>query len=358
MARFISRFKRISRRRRYKRVNLKRRKMIKSLSRAARLVKRYSLPTTQKLIGMSEKKHLILRTILDSKNAMKGSSDKDTNQYDFQILLDPMQSPDISKVFRTTSIIALDKDNKQQSVTFNLFKYDYMRIKNVLIVIRPITSTPNMTNALEYGNKNSINAYVTTPIYGYYTLKFPKCLSLSNEDEIKSSYSIYPPSKFINQEGCDKTLFTIPANKPITLVLNSLKMRSSSVGPIILGKKLIDLQNITSTNHSTDQNYNPYNLSYAWENITYTNNLNKNLKENLNDNLNEKEINNEIEEYEKEDYNCNSDEINNFGVNAGDVDFAATDETESILNLGRVVLRAQFPYQFTVEILYDCDFYR
>lgn len=337
MARFY-RKRRLSRRVLRRSKYSRRRKGIKSLIRASKIIKKYSLPTSKKLIGMSEKKHLLLRVNYDFQKASFSASAEEST---FQIILDPTLSRDMAKVFELRPITYKEKNKNPTTNDMRFFKYDYMKVKNIIVVIRPVVATPNTSINSEatsiFSPTDKLRAYPATPIYGYYTLKNPVCVGQEEDEAASAQYSVNPAVDRINIEGNCKTLFSFPSNKPITLVLNSLKFRTNALGPIVSANKLIDIQNLSATSNTGNKMYVPFKYDYTY----YTN---------------PRFCDEENEENICEFNNSNDEEF--VGASANGVSIPSVNEQEFTLFFGRIVLRAQNNYQFSIEVIYDCDFYR
>ena len=278
---------------------------------------------------MSERKHLILRTVQTFSNSMHGS-DAGNGYFTYQILLDPMNSPDIAKVFQSYNL---------GGKAISYFKYDYVRIKNVVIVIRPILGIP--TDNIVSATSPVAQQQPSTPIYGYYTLKLPICLNADEKNKVSEAYGITPDGTRIKIEGKHKSTFSFPSGKSISLVLNSLKSRTNAAPCVILNRKLYDMQNLATNLSYGNQIYNPFDLDHIGYQLE---------QESLEDSKSEEMLKNK---------NDNSEDFNQFNAEAQTgVTVDAVDEKSYNYFFGRVVLVAQKPYQFTVEVLYDCDFYR
>lgn len=327
MARYFKK-RRIFRSRRL--INRRRRKAIKSLLRSKKLIKKYSLPTRVKLVGMSEKKHLIIRSVQKYSVGMAG----DNGKYLYQILLDPLSSPDITKVF-DQSVLGLSN--------FQYFNYDYMRVKNIVVVLRPAMGLPssNITVINPLGD-NDMQQEPSTPIYGYYTLKMPMLLRNDAGVNVDTMFSIKPDEQRINLEGKYKSTFSFPSTQSVTLVLNSIKTRVSQNDSFIFSNKLINLQNIGRSNRTPENFFNPFSRPVRQAQYSEE-------SDNSDDNINETKFKDgETEE-----------NLNDFSVQNGDlINVTAVNEKSSLLNFGRIILVSEKNYKFTAEIIYDCDFYR
>ena len=311
-------------------INRRRRKAIKSLLRSKKLIKKYSLPTRVKLVGMSEKKHLIIRSVQKYSVGMAGNNGK----FLYQILLDPLSSPDITKVF-------------EQSATngrnFQYFNYDYMRVKNIVIVLRPAMGLPSSNiTTIQNPAAQDMQQEPSTPIYGYYTLKMPMLTNNDLPANVDQMFSIQPIEARINLEGQFKSTFSFPSTQSVTLVLNSIKTRISETDSFIFSNKLIDLQNIGRSNPNVGNFFNPF--SRQTRNAEYSEE-----SDNSEDNNNETKFKDIETEENVNDFSAQ----NNDGIN-----ITAVNEKSSLLNFGRVILVSEKNYKFTAEIIYDCDFYR
>ena len=315
-------------------INRRRRKAIKSLLKSKKLIKKYSLPTKVKLIGMSEKKHLIIRTV--QKYSVGMSPDANNEKFVYQILLDPLSSPDITKVTEDLNIGGV-------GVTY--FSYDYMRVRSIVIVIRPVMGLPS-TNITTIANPGAqdMQQEPSTPIYGYYTLKLPLLLNNDNGAAVDRAFSIQPEYNRLKLEGSNKSTFSFPSTQSVSLVLNSLKTRITENDAFVFSNKLIALQYISRSNTSANNFFNPFERAYR---RCKTNELNS--EDSDDGNINETRFK---DSEEREDNN------NFYATNTGNIDVPSIDVQSSLLNFGRIVLVSEKNYKFTAEIIYDCDFYR
>ena len=309
------------------------RKKIKNL---AKLVKQYSLPTKLKIIGMKESKSLVLRVV--EKYESPSSKSDSTNYY--QILLDPTRSPDLDKVKKICTY---------KGTNYKRFIYDYMKISQIVIVIRPIYTSGPSAPYSDKITEGTHNIPISTPIYGYYTVKNPPCFT-TDDTITKDSWSSNPNVTLINQEGRHKTLFSFPYNTPITLGLKANYFRTNSNPFIVVPNPYIDLQNAITL--GVPQIYKPF----TYEDVDPKANLHEN-DESIEEGNEENNIYNEEKEEKENDF----DSINEYGMIYDKdikVDIDALDESSYYGNYGRVVLVSQLDYKFTVEILYKAKFYR
>lgn len=315
----------------------------KSILYAKRLIRKYSLPTTIKNIGMSEKKTYVLRVIQPYSNEMGRG---DANHYVYQIILDPTLSPDFEKLYRKESYTiraTVDKEVQNKDINFNLFKYDYLRINKILVVLRPIMSTPNANiESVPVGADDlKTQQYPASPIFGYYTLKNPLVFDDEIAANISTTYGINPQYDKICLEGKNKQVFSFPSNKSLTLNLNTIKFRCNNLSPCVLGNKLWDTQNIGPCQY-TENNY----YSIFGQSLVRQSNRNGYDEESTQDQT--QENNSEMSDDEQ---------MRGAAISNG-IDVDAVDQKSYSLNAGRIVLVSKNPYKFTYEIYYHVSCYR
>lgn len=334
-SRRIRRYSRISK----KPLRIRRRKLKsrRSLLYAKRLIRKYSLPTAIKNIGMSEKKSYVFRVIQPYTNNMAASTQG--GHYVYQLVLDPSLSPDFSKLYDNQNITYKDGSNKDHAEDVKIFKYDYLKINKILIVIRPVQGMPTSNiNTNPDGINTILQQQPSSLVYGYYTLKNPFIMDGQANNAILAAFSNNPSYDSIKYEGKNKQVFSFPSNKSLTLNLNSVKWRCNSLSPCVLGNKLWDTQNIAPCQYTQNNYFSIFN-----EPIVRTN---------LNDDTNDSENSENIEYKNSEDYEMRGDaEPNGITVDA-------LNQKAYNINAGRVVLISQIPYKFTYEIYYHVSCYR
>ena len=330
-------FKRVYRRPR--RLSYKSKRLLlqkKKLRNIVRLIKSYSLPTKIKLLGMKEKKNLVLRCV-QTFTPEKGKND--TNYY-YQILLDPTLSSDINKVKTQATLL---------NTNYKKFIYDYMKISNIVIVIRPFYTQGPTAPYPDAPATNSTNVPISSPIYGYYTLKMPPALSGDADGTKKAnaqSFSIRPNPDYIKSEGMEKSLFSFPYNTPVTLALRSIYYRSNSNPFFVIPNPYVDLQ-CAYTFTNGNELYEPFRS------------IHKKVDKNIEEKSEEK-----IEKYESDSESKEDDDKsqceNTFGANVDGttIEVDGLNETNYFGNYGRVVLVSKVPYSFTAEIIYKATFLR
>ena len=334
MARMFRRRRSYGIRRRYKgrRARSIRRRMLLR-KRIKKFVNKMGYPSYVKMIGMTESKRLLLRKTLMLSAPVSTTGDNPKTNV-FQVVLNPLECPNIERAYDKITLMA----NNGTSSGFRRFKYDYIRIKNIFISIKPaqtVSETNGDSNNL-YGENGE------TPIsnvYAYFTYKFPMLSSNDNGELgqgqsytnaaiVEDMYGTNPDANRIMMEGKMKNTYTWPCNKAMTISLNKLYYRVSTEPYKICANTPLDLQ-FLSTLADTSKNgiYNPFQFK--------------------GDLLEESTPNNR--EFEMED------EMRG----ASNVDKSVTDIPDmntSYYNLffGRLVIVAPKRVRFTTEICYDC----
>ena len=310
--------------------------------RIKRFVNKMGYPTYVKMVGMTESKKLLLRKTLtlDAPYSTHGNTNI------FQIILDPLECPNISKAFATIKTIQHKKnetDDKTEDVKVNrYFKYDYMRIKNIFISIRP-AQTVSTTNGKDDNLENLYGGNGDTPIsnvYAYFTYKFPEVLTTDPTSWIETMYGTNPFYYRIDSEGKTKNTYSWPSNKPITISLNKLMYRVNTVPHKIFSNSPLDLQYLKRVSkEGNDKVFNPFGYS---------------IKEGNGFDSTQKSYKDEsIEEYDDDDdrqYQASytPDEEEN-AMDIPDLQNALQD-----IFFGRLVIVSPKKVRFTVEICYDC----
>lgn len=354
MARMFRRRRSYGIRRRYKgrRARSIRRRMLLR-KRIKKFVNKMGYPSYVKMIGMTESKRLLLRKTLMLSAPVSTTKDNPTTNV-FQVVLNPLECPNIERAYDRIEVVSntvdadktTDKDNPVYLTSiFRRFKYDYIRIKNIFISIKPAQTVSN-TNGSATDNMSNLYAdNGETPIsnvYAYFTYKFPM---LSNQDNqangtygnsaiVEDMYGTNPDANRIMMEGKMKNTYTWPCNKAMTISLNKLYYRVSTEPYKICANTPLDLQ-FLSTLADTSKNgiYNPFQFR-------------GDLLE-----QNKPNPQNQMEYFDEED----EEEMR--GASNADGSVAdIPDMNTSFYNLffGRLVIVAPKRVRFTTEICYDC----
>lgn len=319
--------------RRYRRSTSKRARLVRKRMMIRRKIKKFvnkmGYPSYVKMIGMTESKRLLLRKTL-MLNSTYGSNDSNVNA--FQILLNPLECPNINKVFTQMQFNGVNDVVKG----FNrVFKYDYVRIKNIFISIKPAQSisTTNGTNNDLYGQDGDSPI---SNVYAYFTYKNPALSPDDNEAIIKEMYGTNPRIDRIKLEGKLKNTYCWPSNKAMTISVNKLMYRVNTEPFKICPNRPFDLQYLDSLMKNTQGVYDPFGFD------TDTNKQNELEEEN-------KEESTEEEMFGAEYHENPSDPTNSKVVELPDLQ-------SNIYNLffGRLVIISPKKVRFTAEICYDC----
>lgn len=335
MARFFRKRRGFGRRlRRSSRKSLLLRKKMMLRRRIKRFVNRMGYPSYVKLIGMTESKKLLLRRTL-TLNAPVGTSGEDDNVGDkpastvFQVVLNPLECPNITKVFTNVSFLGPEESEENYN---RVFKYDYLRIKSVFISIKP---AQNMS--ANSGAANGAGLYTSTGdspisnVYAYFTYRYPMLGVNDGNDQIKQMYGTNPIFDRIVAEGRMKNTYTWPSNKAMTISLNKLMYRVNTDPYRLFPNAPFDIQYLTTLNLEKDGIYDPFQF------------YNTNIFHNA----------------ERDDTDDNDDEMKSTQHEVkigddGDVMIPDLKSAQTNLFFGRLVIVAPKHVRFTVEICYDC----
>lgn len=353
MARMFRRRRSYGIRRRYKgrRARSIRRRMLLR-KRIKKFVNKMGYPSYVKMIGMTESKRLLLRkTLMLSAPVSTAGDNPKTNV--FQVVLNPLECPNIERAYDRINVVSNLPTG--ETTIFRRFKYDYIRIKNIFISIKPAQTVSETNGSV---TDNSSNLYADngdTPIsnvYAYFTYKFPM---LSNKDNtpltkeeidagkvytnphiVEDMYGTNPDANRIMMEGKMKNTYTWPSNKAMTISLNKLYYRVSTEPYKICANTPLDLQ-FLSTLADTSKNgiYNPFQFQGDLLKTVQTN------------------PQNQMEYFDEEE----DDDIGMRGTSNADSSVAdIPDMGTSYFNLffGRLVIVAPKRVRFTTEICYDC----
>ena len=238
-------------RRRYssKRARLIRKRMM-IRRKIKKFVSRMGYPSYVKMIGMTESKKLLLRkTLMLNSEYSVDSNDSKVNA--FQIVLNPLECPNVNKVFTSMSFKGVEvqtESGKTDEKTFNrVFRYDYIRIKNIFISIKPAQNVS--TSSGNQGGTDLYSNYGDSPIsnvYAYFSYKNPLLSPDDNEEIIRDMYGTNPNIDRIKLEGKLKNLYSWPSNKPMTISVNKLMYRVNTEPYKICTNTPFDLQFLDS----------------------------------------------------------------------------------------------------------------
>lgn len=310
--------------------------------RIKRFVNKMGYPTYVKMIGMTESKRLLLRKTLtlNADYSTDGTHAEDkANTNIFQIVLNPLECPNISKVFSTITINVPNSSGGNAESTYdNLFRYDYLKIRNIFISIKPTQSVSTVnTNAYSDGAEDS----GISNVYAYFTYRYPMLSPNDIEGTIESMYGTAPLPDRIVQEGRLKNVYTWPSNKAMTISLNTLKYRVVSEPYKICANSPLDIQYLSTLSPTTSNSgtiYDPFKFMTM---------------------KNTRTAEHELEE-EKDD-NIDSLDESEYGVkpNENSTVFIPDLKTKDFnLFFGRLVIVSPKKVRFTTEICYDCVLYR
>ena len=287
-------------------------------------------PSYVKMIGMTESKKLLLRKTLMLDCPYSGEKTKNV----FQIVLNPLECPNIEKAFTVLSIA----DTKDQTPV-NAFKYDYMRVKNIFISIKPAQSI-SASNGTEGSLYTTDGDTPLSNVYAYFTYKFPM---LSPKDEwkddkdaiIRKMYGTDPDPDRITMEGKMKNTYSWPCNKPMTISINRLLYRVSNEPYRICPNSPLDLQYLSTLSITQTGVYNPFD---------YVNPMT--VDPSGNDPSNDDEPENKQSTYENSERGVKGED----GIKIPDMQMY----DDYNLFFGRLVIVAPKKVRFTAEICYDC----
>ena len=225
-----------------------------------KFVNKMGYPSYVKMIGMTESKKLLLRKtlLLDTPSSSNNSK---TNA--FQILLNPLECPNISKIFKTLSFKVKDNEGKDKDQTFGrIFKYDYIRIKSIFISIKPAQNV-----SINSGNQTGTDLYTgygdspISNVYAYFTYKYPMLSPNDITATIENMYGTNPNIDRIVQEGKLKNTYSWPSNKSMTISINKLMYRVNSEPFKLCTNGPFDLQYLNKLCTSTEGIYDPFEYS-------------------------------------------------------------------------------------------------
>lgn len=308
------------------------RRMMMVRRRIKRFVNKMGYPTYVKMIGMTESKRLLLRKTLTldasyTSDSTAGQTTASTNI--FQIMLNPLECPNVSKVFSMITI-NVTKDEKPTPASYgHFFRYDYLKVRNIFISIKPSQSVSTL-NTSAYGDAADESGI--SNVYAYFTYRYPMISPNDAEGVVQQMYGTAPIADRIVQEGRLKNVYTWPSNKPMTISLSNLRYRVINEPHKICANSPIDIQYLSSLASADGHNdvYDPFKFS-GMQDIRQAQQL---------------EEENNLEE-----------EAAEYGAQQGGLEIP---DLNTRLNLffGRLVIVSPKKVRFTTEICYDCVMYR
>ena len=332
-------FRRIYPTRRYRRFRLTRRsrllrRRLLIRKKIKKFVNKMGYPSYVKMIGMTESKRLLLRrTLLLTASSSTNNKNPATNT--FQIVLNPLECPNINRVFGTTEFEGKYDENTESKMKYfgRVFKYDYLRIKNIFISIKPAQNvSTNSGNAQGTDLYNGIDDSPISNVYAYFTYRYPMLSPDDTDDIIKKMYGTNPNVDRIIQEGKLKNTYTWPSNKSMTISINKLMYRVNSEPFKLCTNNPFDITYLKTLSDEKQGVYDPFNFFE--------------VEDNNNDNNN----NNNNNYYDDDDENQH-DMIR--GDNLEEIpDLQST--VKYNLFFGRLVIVSPKNLRFTTEICYDC----
>lgn len=295
-------------------------------------------PSYVKLIGMTESKRLILRKTLTMNAPIASESDYTDGKTPitnvFQIVLNPMECPNISKAF--VNQVSFEGKDKKTEYYNRVFKYDYLRIKNIFISIKPAQNVSNNSGGQDgTGLYDGSGDSPISNVYAYFTYRYP-ILGVNDESEqIQNMYGTNPYYDRIKVEGRLKNTYSWPSNKAITISLNKLMYRVNTDPYRIFPNAPLDLQFLNTLNFERDGVYDPFGFDDG-------NIIHKGEKGDIKNNDNEE-----------------TSEVNNLGVDYnydsyGEAVIPDIKSANTNLFFGRLVIVSPKHLRFTAEICYDC----
>ena len=331
---------------------LRRRLLIRK--RIKRFVNKMGYPSYVKMMGMTESKSLLLRKTLALNTPytiQESDGNPGTNIY--QIILNPLECPNINKVF--TEMGFQGSNNDELNYT-RIFKYDYIRIKSIFISIKPAQSisTNNGTANTYYSD----DGQSVSNAYAYFTYRYPILAPNDTKEIIQSMYGTNPNRDRIVNEGRLKNTYTWPTNKPMTISINKLYYRVNSEPYKLCSNTPLDIQYLRSLADSNSVGiYDPFDFKSLAPNLDDDDSSDDDNNESGNDN-HEKKHNkkrNMMDEISLDDpqYSATFN-----GGSRGDVDIPDVQLVNYDLFFGRLVIVSPKNVRFTAEICYDCTLVR
>ena len=339
--RYLRRTRRLTKRGRLIRRKMLLRKRIKAF------VNRMGYPSYVKMIGMTESKRLVLRKTLSLFTPTSFNANNGDEFNTFQVVLNPLECPNISKAFVQTQLSYIPP-GQQAAVNYpidRLFKYDYIRIKNIFISIKPAQNISTTNGTVQNNNNDLYGENGTTPIsnvYAYFTYRYPMTLPDNNvngapRDSAQNLIAMYgtnPLAERIKLEGKLKNVYTWPSNKPMTISLNKLYYRVNTEPFKLCSNCPLDLQYLSTLCTNNNGVYDPFGYRDNFGAIRA-------------------EPNPEMEELNDE--NNNIDDLEDREMAAPDgSDVPDLGMRDYNLFFGRLVIVSPKHVRFTTEICYDC----
>lgn len=323
-------------RRRYssKRARLIRKRMM-IRRRIKKFVNRMGYPSYVKMIGMTESKKLLLRKTLMLDSKYSGDGAGKTNA--FQIILNPLECPNINKVFTNAPFVQQGKTpTENKDVNFDLFRYDYLRIKNIFISIKPAqnvsTSSGNAAGNNLYDNSDDSPI---SNVYAYFSYKNPILSPFDISDTIQEMYGTNPKIDRIKLEGKLKNVYSWPSNKAMTISVNKLMYRVNTEPYKICTNTPLDIQFLNSLIKNDKKVYDPFEFG--------------------------KEEEDDEEPKQANEMESDDDENFNYGTTYTtpdkkklEIDLPDLYTNTYSLFFGRLVIVSPKQMRFTAEICYDC----
>ena len=306
-------------------------------------------PSYVKMIGMTESKRLLLRkTLALNSVSSQGGGDLKTNA--FQIVLNPLECPNIKKVFTNVTFnVTTFKEGTEPKQTetkpeeyTNLFKYDYLRIKSIFISIKPAQNVSTSSGINDQINSlyDSNGDSPISNVYAYFTYRYPMLSPNDINATIENMYGTNPNIDRIIKEGQLKNTYSWPSNKSMTISINKLMYRVNTDPYRIYPNAPFDLQFLGSLCNKSTGIYDPFQF--------------KEEKDYVNHKM-EKDNSFEEIENQSEDYN-QLGAVYNGGIYGEDHQISVPDLQQVDYNLffGRLVIVSPKQLRFTAEICYDC----
>ena len=308
--------------------------------RIKKFVNKMGYPSYVKMIGMTESKRLLLRKTLtlDAQYSTEGSQDAgQANTNVFQIVLNPLECPNVNKVFSTVTIKALGSASATEESDQpypRYFRYDYMRIRNIFISIKP-AQTVSTTNTGLYNDDPDKSGI--SNVYAYFTYRYPMLGMYDKAETIKKMYGTNPNPDRIVQEGRLKNTYSWPSNKAMTISLNTLKYRVINQPFKICQNSPLDIQYLSTlspTENNSNTIYDPFKFSTMSSFIMQRQGM---------------------DEFEESD---DGQDLAEFGITQDGASIPDLATNNYNLFFGRLVIVSPKKVKFTTEICYDCVLYR
>ena len=311
-------------------------------------------PSYVKLIGMTESKKLLLRKTLslNAEYGMNGKPDetgKTPNNCVFQVVLNPLECPNISKAFTNVSFPA-ESGNSDGEHYNRVFKYDYLRIKNIFISIKPAQNVSMNSGAKDSGMYTSYGDSPISNVYAYFTYRYPMLGVNDGDDEIKQMYGTNPIYGRIVEEGRMKNTYSWPSNKAMTISLSKLMYRVNTEPYRLFPNAPLDIQFLSKVTPGQEGVYDPFSFSEMdpifkpdddqdGTDETNENSEKQGKKGSIYDSTEETPMRGAVDM-----------EVGSYGT----VSLPDLKTADMNLFFGRLVIVSPKQVRFTVEICYDC----